>query len=49
MSFVSHYVEHYADKTWNNINWMFNAMDVSQWAIFSLVMVTLGFIAIKFR
>lgn len=49
MSFVYHYVDHYGDKAWNHLNWMFNAMDVTQWGIFSLVMVTLGFIAIKFR
>lgn len=43
------YVNHYVDKAWTDMNWMFNAMDVTQWAIFALVMVTLGFIAIKFR
>ncbi|MGN6135337.1 MAG: hypothetical protein ACTHOU_12610 [Aureliella sp.] len=49
MSVVFTFVDHYSDKAWHNLNWMFNAMDVTQWGIFSLVMVTLGFIAIKFR
>ena len=42
-------VTDYADKAWNNLNWMFNTMDVTQWGIVSAVMVTLGFIAIKVR
>lgn len=45
MSFVMNYL----DRAWTHLNWMFNAMDVTQWALVSLVMVTLGFIAIKFR
>jgi len=28
---------------------MFNTMDVTQWAIFSVVVVVLGFVAIKVR
>jgi hypothetical protein len=43
------FISHFFDKTVHNINWMFNAMDITQWAIVSIVMVTLGFIAIKFR
>ena len=43
------FVNHYAEKAWHDLNWMFNTMDVTQWGIVSLVMVTLGFIAIKVR
>ena len=43
------FISYYFDKAAHNVNWMFNAMDITQWAIASLVMVTLGFIAIKFR
>ncbi len=42
-------IYHYFSKASDNLNWMFNAMDITQWAIVSVVMVTLGFIAIKFR
>lgn len=45
MSFVTNYL----GRAWTQLNWMFNAMDVNQWALVSVVMVTLGFIAIKFR
>lgn len=37
------------DKTLDYLNWMFSTMDVTQWGIFSAVMVTLGFVAIKCR
>lgn len=43
------FFSNYFDKACHNVNWMFNAMDITQWSIVSLVMVTLGFIAIKFR
>jgi hypothetical protein len=37
------------DKVVNYLDWMFTTMDVTQWGLFSVVMVTLGFIAIKCR
>ena len=40
---------HYLSQAWTNANWMFNAMDVTQWGLVSVVMVVLGFIAIKVR
>jgi hypothetical protein len=43
------WLTHLFDKAVAYLNWMFNTMDVTQWALFSFVMVTLGFVAIKCR
>ncbi|MGN6543736.1 MAG: hypothetical protein ACTHK7_01710 [Aureliella sp.] len=40
---------HLLEKALAYLNWMFNTMDVTQWGLFSFVMVALGFIAIKCR
>ncbi len=42
-------VARYFDKVCTNVEWTFNNMDVTQWGMFAAIMVTLGFIAIKYR
>ena len=42
-------ISHLLEKALAYLNWMFSTMDVTQWGLFSVVMVTLGFIAIKCR
>lgn len=46
---VVSWITHWFDKALAYLVWMLNAMDVTQWGLFSLVMVILGFIAIKCR
>lgn len=42
-------MSNYFSQAVSNANWMFNAMDVTQWGIVSVIIVVLGFIAIKVR
>lgn len=42
-------LSNYLNQAVSHANWMFNAMDITQWGLVSVIMVVLGFIAIKVR